>query len=60
MDIQCKIINKWDCNTRKICFSKIRNFHFHYVKFLKLHLLEILKLLGFAGKKKYFLVFTSI
>ena len=23
MDIQCKIINKWDCNTMKICFLKI-------------------------------------
>ena len=47
MDIQCKIINKYECNTKKICFSKIGNFHFHYTKFLKLHFVKNFKIAGF-------------
>ena len=47
MDIQCKIINKWEFNTRKLCFSKIGNFHFHYIKFLKLHFVKNIKIAGF-------------
>ena len=28
INIKCKIINKWEGNTEKNCFSKIENFHF--------------------------------
>jgi hypothetical protein len=42
INIQCKIINKWEC-----CFSKIGNFHFHNIKFLKLHFVKNMKIAGF-------------
>ncbi len=42
INIQCKIINKWECNTKKICF------HFHYIKFLKLHFVKNIKIAGFC------------
>ena len=48
MDIQCKIINKWGFNARKLCFSKIGNFHFHYIKLLKLHFVKNIKIAGFC------------
>ena len=41
--IQCKIINKCQYDTREMCFLKIRNFHFHYINFLKLHFVEFVK-----------------
>ena len=48
INIQCKIINKWECNTKKVCFSKIENFHFYYIKFLKLHFVKNIKNAGFC------------
>ena len=48
INIQCKIINKWECKLRKSCFSKIGNFHFHNIKFLKLHFVKNIKIAGFC------------
>ena len=33
---------------RKSCFSKIDNFHFHNIKFLKLHFVKNVKIAGFC------------
>jgi hypothetical protein len=33
---------------RKTCFSKIGNFHFHSIKFLKLHFVKDIKIAGFC------------
>jgi hypothetical protein len=33
---------------RKSCFSKIENFHFHNIKFLKLHFVKNIKIAGFC------------
>jgi hypothetical protein len=44
INIQCKIINKWECNTNKSCFSQIENLHFHNIKFLKLHFVKNIKI----------------
>jgi hypothetical protein len=35
--VQSKTINKCEYDTKKMCFYKIWNFHFHYINFLKLH-----------------------
>ena len=40
---QCKITNKCENDTKKNCFQKILNFHFHYINVLKL-LASILRL----------------
>ena len=41
--IQCKIINNCQYDTKEMCFLKIWNFHFHYINFLKLHIVEYVK-----------------
>ena len=45
---QSKIINKWNVILRKSCFSKIENFHFHNIKFWKLHFVKNIKIAGFC------------
>ena len=43
INIQCIIINKCKCNSKKRCFKEIGNFHFHYINFLKSHFVEYVK-----------------
>merc|ERR1712051_728740 len=45
---------------RKSFFSKIDNFHFHNIKFLKLHFIKNVKIAGFCWLNKYFCIFTGI
>ena len=38
----------WKVLLWKSCFSKIGNFHFHIIKFLKLHFVKNIKIAGFC------------
>ena len=46
--INVKSSIKWNVILRKSCFSKIDNFHFHNIKFLKLHFVKNVKIAGFC------------
>ena len=48
INIPCKTMYKYECNTIKKLFSKIGNFHFHNIKFLKLHFVKNIKIAGFC------------
>ena len=42
-NIQYKIINKFECNTKKICFIWLENLIFITLNVLKLHFVEYVK-----------------
>ena len=46
--INVKSSINWNVILRKSCFSKIDNFHFHNIKFLKLHFVKNVKIAGFC------------
>ena len=48
INIPCKIINKWECNTKKKLFFKNWKFSFYNIKFLKLHFVKNIKIAGFC------------
>ena len=43
-----KIINKWECNTKKKLFFKNWKFQFHNIKFLILQFVKNIKIAGFC------------
>ena len=48
INIQCKISINGNEILRISCFSKIGNFHFHNIEFLKLHFVKNIKIPGFC------------